>query len=104
MRQRPQDKADSEFRKGIVAGLSLHLVASPVLFLFLALLGGEVAFFIMIFGFGVVQFLYFIPALVIVKRRGATRDFMKGLAMTAFIPFVLNAGCFGILALGANSG
>ena len=46
--------------------------------------------------FGAVQFLWIVPAALILRRRGKTRTVL-GLWITAGVLFLLNSACYGIL-------
>ncbi len=100
MKQAPEHKFERQFRKGVLAGLCAHL-AGVLFLLLLAFLIGELALAFVLLFFGVAQFFYFIPALIVAKRKQATNDFIKGMALTCAIPFIMNAGCFGIWGLGS---
>lgn len=47
----------------------------------------------LVFGFGVSQFIYMLPAILIARRRGRT-GLAKGLIIAASLAFLLNASCF----------
>ncbi len=100
MKQAPEHKFERQFRNGMLAGLCVHLVGILVL-LPLAFLIGELALAWVLLFFGVAQFFYFIPALIVAKKKQAANDFIKGMALVCTIPFIINAGCFGIWGLGS---
>jgi hypothetical protein len=52
-----------------------------------------------VFGFGVSQLIYMLPAIVIARRRGRP-GLAKGLIIAASIAFLLNASCFALLLSG----
>ena len=49
----------------------------------------------LIFGFGVTQLIYMLPAILIARRRGRT-GIAKGLIIAASLAFLLNASCFAL--------
>jgi hypothetical protein len=47
----------------------------------------------LVFGFGVTQLIYMVPAILIARRRGRT-GLAKGQIIAASLAFLLNASCF----------
>ncbi len=89
-------KVNVDVRRGIFVGTLIHLVGIPTVIGVIGVIAHEGA--VAILFIGLLQAFYLIPAMGIARHRGASRDFMKGMALTALIIFLLNATCFGLFA------
>ena len=77
-------RTDDSVSKGVGLTLLMHLLGQALFTL--ATLGPSILFF------GVSQLLYVVPAYVIAIRKGYPQT-ARGIAITAGISFLLNAGC-----------
>lgn len=89
-----------EVKKGFFIGCLIHLVALPILMV--TGFAGDAG--IIFFFFGLVQLIYMIPAILFAKFREASSDYLKGMALSAALVFLLNAACFGIMVVGVAFG
>ena len=95
-----ESQRNREVLKGFLLGLGLIIVGIPFLQTVVMLLAfvyrpiSLISLFLL-FGFGVTQLIYIIPAIVIARRKGR-RELAKGLIIVAAIAFLLNASCFAL--------
>ncbi len=93
-------------RKGIMSGIflliGLHIAAVIlgiiVLFIHFALVGQDNYLTLLFFGsffagLGIVQLIYVIPAIIVLRRRGEFA-LLKGLIIGAVVTALLNGGCW----------
>jgi hypothetical protein len=57
----------------------------------------------LIFGFGVTQLIYMVPAILVARRRG-NMGRAKGLIIAASLAFLLNGSCFVLFWIGGRIG
>ncbi len=82
---------------GMTAALNLGIPLLGIIAV-LGFLPGPAAIALIIFaGIGVVQLAWMVPLVLAYRRRGETET-AKGLTIGAGITFLLNAGCWGLLA------
>ena len=95
-----ESQRNREVLKGFLLGIGLIIVGIPFLQTVVTLLAfiyrpiSLISLFLL-FGFGVTQLIYIIPAIVIARRKGR-RELAKGLIIVAAIAFLLNASCFAL--------
>jgi hypothetical protein len=84
---------------GFFLGIALQIIFLPIVFGLAVLSQGhnrtvwpDLAFWAL-FGFGITQVLYILPAILIARRRGRL-GIAKGLIILAALAFLLNASCF----------
>jgi hypothetical protein len=95
-------KPHSGAGKGFLLGCGLHIVAIPLLLLISTAESSALGAVLFV---GLAQLIYMIPAFFVAKSKGVSRDFLKGLVLSAVVVFILNAACFGILLVAvATSG
>ena len=95
----PERSSTREVLKGFALGLGLIIVCTCLLagvgiFLARHLQAFGIGMWL-IFGFGVTQLIYMLPAILIARRRGRT-GIAKGLIIAASLAFLLNASCFAL--------
>ncbi len=86
---------------GVLIGIGLQFVLGGGLLLMLGIVGPDLAP-IAIVCVGITQLVYMVPAMVLahIKKQPGI---VKGVAIITAITFLLNAGCFGLIALGSLS-
>ena len=80
---------------GVVIGLGLTIGAIVVGLLFAGITGGVTA--IVLLGIGILQAAWIVPLVRHHRTKGETET-VKGLWIAASIVFLLNAGCWGVVA------
>lgn len=96
MKDLEDEKANVDARKGIFDGVLIHLIGIPTITGLIGAINSQGAVALMFIG--AFQAFYLVPAMGIAWYRGSSRDFMKGMAITALVVFLLNAACFGLFA------
>ena len=98
-----QDPGQESFKRdsvgiGILIAIGLHVVCGPILSV---LVGGLVSqdFALMsLVCCGLSQLIYMVPAMLSARAKGYPAV-LRGIALITAITFLLNAGCWGLLAL-----
>ncbi len=90
-------KVNVDVRKGFFIGSLLHVIGTPSMMGASALLLGQAVIGLLFIG--ILQSLYMVPAALIARSKDCSRDFQKGLFLSAVALFLLSAVCFGCLFL-----
>src|SRR5262249_26223162 len=102
MTEQPQSPPDLHSTREVVKGFLIGLVVVIVFTCALGAAGFGLAGYLrsfatiglwFVFGFGVSQLIYMVPAILIARRRGRM-GLAKGLIIAASLAFLLNASCF----------
>lgn len=83
---------------GVLIAIGLHIVGGALVSLVFRLVAGNDFAMIATVCFGLTQLLYMVPAMVIAHKKGQP-GILRGIAIITAVSFLLNAGCWGLLAL-----
>jgi hypothetical protein len=94
-----EEHASKQVVLGFFLGIALQIMFLPIVFGLAVLAQGRHRTIVpdlaswALFGFGVTQILYMLPAILIARRKGRF-GIAKGLIILAALAFLLNASCF----------
>lgn len=95
----PRNKRDGVGR-GFLVGIALHATAFPALTLVTGLFDSDAGLMVIVCC-GLSQLLYQVPAFFIARSKGYP-GIAKGVALVTALTFLLNAGCWGLIAISSG--
>lgn len=110
MNEQPQNPSRrhsiAEVLGGFVLGIGLVAMCNFLLYMaFRSMVSSRLCWIVLwlIFGFGVTQLIYMVPAILVARRRGNVGR-AKGLIIAASLAFLLNGSCFVLFWIGGRIG
>lgn len=82
---------------GFLIGIALMVFCAPLVALVTGWIAPDSAALVLV-AIGLVQLVWVVPAIVIAVRKGQ-RGIARGIAILAAVVFLLNAGCWGLVAV-----
>ncbi len=82
---------------GVLIAIGMHVVLAPLLSVLIGLVDQDFALMVIVCC-GLAQLLYMVPAMLFARAKGYP-GIMRGIVLVTAITFLLNAGCWGLIAL-----